>query len=184
MQTNIPFQAPGSNAAPRGQAQEGGTTAAAVVKNAAKQIKQNAKEGPSNKPFGIGRGPLVRGAQKMNQPGSIERVKEAPTEVYKQQSSLKKEKEVSSCQQLSGEVKRLNVSLMVGQWPNLQSPAVLSAPQHCVLYSCCQRLALPQACSCRKYFGDFLFDAIMLGKQSSVETVSKVFMRRGAAKCY
>jgi hypothetical protein len=39
MKTNVPFQAPGSNRAPRGAAQEQGTTAVRVLKNAGKQIK-------------------------------------------------------------------------------------------------------------------------------------------------
>jgi hypothetical protein len=39
MKTNIPFQAPGSNAAPRGAAQQQGTTAVRALKNACKQIK-------------------------------------------------------------------------------------------------------------------------------------------------
>lgn len=41
MRTNVPFQAPGINAPPRGQAQEQGTTAGRVVKNAAQGIKAN-----------------------------------------------------------------------------------------------------------------------------------------------
>jgi hypothetical protein len=39
MKTNVPFQAPGSNRAPRGPAQEQGTTAVRALKNAGKQIK-------------------------------------------------------------------------------------------------------------------------------------------------
>lgn len=41
MRTNVPFQAPGINAPPRTEAQEQGTTAVKVLKNAAKNIKAN-----------------------------------------------------------------------------------------------------------------------------------------------
>ncbi|WIA42740.1 hypothetical protein OEZ86_008683 [Tetradesmus obliquus] len=95
MKTNIPFQAPGSNAAPRGRAQEQGTTPVRVLKNAGKQIKKNAKD-PDAAPFGVGRGPLVRSAQKMGQPGRLSRFGNEATGIMKQGNTVGKQKAASN----------------------------------------------------------------------------------------
>eukprot|EP00775_Hariotina_reticulata_P003579 gene3579-3845_t len=85
MKTNVPFQAPGINAAPRGPRQEQGTTVKRVLKDAGRQIKENSQD-PDSKPFGISRGPLVRDAKRMGQPGSLRNVNREAGKNFKQQS--------------------------------------------------------------------------------------------------
>lgn len=85
MRTNIPFQAPGINAPPRGPAQEQGSSPKRVLKDAGRQIRRNARD-PDAAPFGVGKGPLVREGRKMQQPGNLHNVTRAGAEVFKQQS--------------------------------------------------------------------------------------------------
>lgn len=85
-ETNVPFQAPGISKSPRGGPQEQGTNLKETLKGAGRQIKENFKD-PESTPFGVGKGPLVREAKKMNQPSFTRSFGNGPSEVYKQSAS-------------------------------------------------------------------------------------------------
>lgn len=70
MKTNVPFQAPGISASPRGPGQEQGTSPKQVFKNIKKTIKEQNSD-PDSTPLGISKGPLVKEAKKMGQPGKV-----------------------------------------------------------------------------------------------------------------
>ncbi|KAF6262681.1 hypothetical protein COO60DRAFT_1699215 [Scenedesmus sp. NREL 46B-D3] len=94
MKTNVPFQAPGSNKSPRSADQDQGTTAGRILKTAGKQIGKNSQD-PESAPFGVGRGPLVRSAQKMGQPGRLGRFGNEATDILKGGNTVGKQKEES-----------------------------------------------------------------------------------------
>lgn len=56
--------------------------------------RKNAKD-PDAAPFGVGRGPLVRSAQKMGQPGRLSRFGNEATGIMKQGNTVGKQKAVS-----------------------------------------------------------------------------------------
>jgi hypothetical protein len=84
--TNVPFQAPGINKPARNAPQEQGTNLKRTLKGAGEQIKQNYQD-PDAAPFGVGKGPLVRDAKRMNQPSFTRSFGKGPSQVYKQQAS-------------------------------------------------------------------------------------------------
>lgn len=94
----MPFQAPGINKPTRNAPQEQGTNLKRALKGAGEQIKQNYKD-PDAAPFGVGKGPLVRDAKRMNQPSFTRSFGKGPSQVYKQQASSSRPIEVRQNQQ-------------------------------------------------------------------------------------
>jgi hypothetical protein len=58
--------------------------------------RENYKD-PDSTPFGVGRGPLVRDAKKMGQPGRLVRFGNEATSIMKQGNTVGKQKAVSDC---------------------------------------------------------------------------------------
>lgn len=87
--TGVPFQAPGIGKSPRGAAQDQGTNLKNALKGAGDQIKENNRD-PDAAPFGVGKGPLVRNAKKMNQPNLTRSSGQEPSQLFRQQISSPK----------------------------------------------------------------------------------------------
>lgn len=86
MKTNVPFQAPGINAPPRGRGQEQGTSPKQVFKDIKEQVKENFPD-PDSARFGVGKGPLVRDAKKMQQPGKVQNLNKEGAFRFKKMSA-------------------------------------------------------------------------------------------------